>query len=113
MPIHVIIKRKLQVHQPEQLLPLLSELRNKAREQPGYIGGETPDFLVSAYTTPPGLRHVYAFSGVKPPFTTVTIDVDPDSVENAIDPQSRQDLAVAILGSDELDVNDVRVSSIE
>ncbi len=41
MPIHVIIKRKLQVHQPEQLLPLLSELRNKAREQPGYIGGET------------------------------------------------------------------------
>jgi heme-degrading monooxygenase HmoA len=41
MPVHVIIKRKLQVHKPKELLPLLAELRNRAQDQPGYIGGET------------------------------------------------------------------------
>lgn len=41
MPVHVIIKRKLQIHKPEQLLPLLTELRNRAKQQPGYISGET------------------------------------------------------------------------
>lgn len=41
MPVHVIIKRKLQVRKPGELLPLLTELRNRAKEQPGYIGGET------------------------------------------------------------------------
>ena len=41
MPVHVIIKRKLQIHKPKELLPLLTELRNRAKQQPGYIGGET------------------------------------------------------------------------
>ncbi len=41
MPVHVIIKRKMQVHEPEQLFPLLTELRNRAKQQPGYISGET------------------------------------------------------------------------
>jgi heme-degrading monooxygenase HmoA len=41
MPIQVIIKRKWQVNKPEELLPLLSELRSRAKEQPGYISGET------------------------------------------------------------------------
>jgi heme-degrading monooxygenase HmoA len=41
MPVHVIIKRKLQVHKPKELLPLLAELRSHAKEQPGYMGGET------------------------------------------------------------------------
>ena len=41
MPVHVIIKRKMQIHEPEQLLPLLKEIRNRAKQQPGYIGGET------------------------------------------------------------------------
>jgi heme-degrading monooxygenase HmoA len=41
MPVQVIIKRKLHVDKPEKLLPLLTELRNRAQEQPGYIGGET------------------------------------------------------------------------
>ena len=41
MPVHVIIKRKMQIHEPEQLLPLLKEIRNRAKQQPGYISGET------------------------------------------------------------------------
>ena len=41
MPVHVIIKRKLQVRKPKELFPLLTELRNHARKQRGYIGGET------------------------------------------------------------------------
>ena len=41
MPIKVMIKRKWQVDKPEKLLPLLSALRGLAKEQPGYISGET------------------------------------------------------------------------
>ena len=41
MPVQVIIKRKWQVDKPEELLPLLTELRSLAKEQPGYISGET------------------------------------------------------------------------
>ena len=53
MPIKVFIKRKWQVDKPEELLPLLAALREVAREQPGFISGETlrslddpEDFLV-------------------------------------------------------------------
>ena len=53
MPIKVFIKRKWQVDKPEELLPLLAALRATAREQPGFISGETlrshddpEDFLV-------------------------------------------------------------------
>jgi len=53
MPIQVIIKRKWQVDKPEELLPLLGELRLLAKEQSGYISSETlrsledpEDFLV-------------------------------------------------------------------
>jgi heme-degrading monooxygenase HmoA len=53
MPVQVIIKRKWQVDKPEELLPLLSELRSQAKKQPGYISSETlrsledpEDFLV-------------------------------------------------------------------
>ena len=41
MHVQVIIKRKWQVDKPEELLPLLTELRSRAKEQPGYISGET------------------------------------------------------------------------
>jgi heme-degrading monooxygenase HmoA len=41
MPVQVIIKRKFQVDEPERLLPLLAELRTRAKNQPGYISGET------------------------------------------------------------------------
>ena len=41
MPIKVFIKRKWQVDKPEELLPLLAALREVAREQPGFISGET------------------------------------------------------------------------
>jgi heme-degrading monooxygenase HmoA len=53
MPVKVIIKRKWQVDKPEELLPLLSELRSQAKKQPGYVSSETlrsledpEDFLV-------------------------------------------------------------------
>ena len=35
MPVQVIIKRKWQVDKPGELLPLLTELRSLAKEQPG------------------------------------------------------------------------------
>ena len=41
MPVQVIIKRKWQIDKPEELLPLLAELRSRAKNQPGYISGET------------------------------------------------------------------------
>ena len=41
MPIQVIIKRKWQIDKPEELIPLLTELRSRAKKQPGYISGET------------------------------------------------------------------------
>ena len=41
MPVQVIIKRKWQVDNPTELLPLLTELRSRAKKQPGYISGET------------------------------------------------------------------------
>lgn len=41
MPVQVIIKRKLHVDNPKGLIPLLTELRNHAKIQPGYISGQT------------------------------------------------------------------------
>ena len=41
MAVQVIIKRKFRVDNPEKLIPLLTELRIRAKEQPGYISGET------------------------------------------------------------------------
>ncbi len=41
MPVHIIIKRKLKIADPEKLMPLLDQLRGLANEQPGYISGET------------------------------------------------------------------------
>ncbi|MDY6790604.1 MAG: antibiotic biosynthesis monooxygenase family protein [Thermodesulfobacteriota bacterium] len=41
MAVQVIIKRKFKVDNPEELIPLLTELRMRAKEQPGYISGET------------------------------------------------------------------------
>ena len=41
MAVQVIIKRKFKVDSPERLVPLLTELRTRAKAQPGYISGET------------------------------------------------------------------------
>ena len=41
MTVQVIIKRKFRVDNPEKLIPLLTELRIRAKDQPGYISGET------------------------------------------------------------------------
>jgi len=36
-----MIKRKWKVDKPEKLLPLLTELRSRAQNQPGYLSSET------------------------------------------------------------------------
>jgi len=41
MPVQVIIKRKLIIDNPEEIFPLFSELRSRAKQQPGYIDGMT------------------------------------------------------------------------
>lgn len=41
MPIQVIIKRKWQTDKHDELIPLLTEIRARAKKQPGYISGET------------------------------------------------------------------------
>jgi len=41
MAVQVIIKRKFKIESPEELFPLLTELRIRAKDQPGYISGET------------------------------------------------------------------------
>ena len=41
MPVEVIIKRKLQVNNPGELIPLLTELRSRAKDQAGYISSKT------------------------------------------------------------------------
>ena len=41
MPVQVIIKRKFHVDNPKALISVLTELRNHAKAQPGYISGQT------------------------------------------------------------------------
>ena len=41
MAVHVVIKRKFQINQPEKLKPLLRELSLRAQAQSGYISTET------------------------------------------------------------------------
>ena len=41
MPVQVIIKRKLIIDKPQEIFPLLSELRSRAKHQPGYIESMT------------------------------------------------------------------------
>ena len=41
MAVKVIIKRKFKIDNPEELIPLLTELRIRAKDQPGYISSET------------------------------------------------------------------------
>lgn len=41
MAVHVVIKRKFRMNQPEEILPLLKELNLRAKDQPGYISTDT------------------------------------------------------------------------
>ena len=41
MPVQVIIKRKLIIDKPDKVFPLLSVLRSRAKQQPGYIDSTT------------------------------------------------------------------------
>ena len=41
MAVHVVIKRKFRMNQPDQILPLLKELNQRAQIQPGYVSTNT------------------------------------------------------------------------
>ncbi len=41
MTVQVVIKRKFKMNHPEQLIPLLQELTERAKRQEGYISTET------------------------------------------------------------------------
>jgi heme oxygenase (mycobilin-producing) len=41
MPAYVIIKRKFRMNQPDKLIPLMTELSLRAKDQPGYISTVT------------------------------------------------------------------------
>ncbi len=41
MAIEVIIRRKYKIDNPEELIPLINQLRSLAVNQPGYISGRT------------------------------------------------------------------------
>ena len=41
MAVQVIIKRKLIIEKPEEIFPLLAELRSQAKQQHGYIDSTT------------------------------------------------------------------------
>lgn len=41
MPVHVVIKRKFKMNQPEKLIPLLKQLSSRASDQPGYLSTVT------------------------------------------------------------------------
>jgi heme-degrading monooxygenase HmoA len=41
MAVHVIIKRRFRMNQPDKIIPLLKELNDRAKVQPGYISTDT------------------------------------------------------------------------
>ena len=41
MAVHVVIKRRFRMNRPERLVPLLQEMNQRARAQPGYISTNT------------------------------------------------------------------------
>ena len=41
MAVHVVIKRKFRMNRPDKILPLLSELNQRAQVQPGYVSTNT------------------------------------------------------------------------
>jgi heme-degrading monooxygenase HmoA len=41
MAVHVIIKRRFRMNQPDKIIPLLKELNDRAKAQPGYISTDT------------------------------------------------------------------------
>ncbi len=41
MTVHVVIKRKFKMNHPEELMPLMKELRDRALMQEGYISTDT------------------------------------------------------------------------
>ena len=59
MAVHVVIKRKFRMNQPDKLVPLMLELNKRAQKQPGYISTnilksrEEPDnfMVVSVWET--------------------------------------------------------------
>ncbi|NNF47241.1 MAG: antibiotic biosynthesis monooxygenase, partial [Desulfofustis sp.] len=41
MAVYVVIKRKFRMNRPDEILPLLKELNQRAKVQPGYVSTDT------------------------------------------------------------------------
>lgn len=41
MAVHVVIKRRFRMNQPDKLVPLMVEMNKRAQRQPGYISTNT------------------------------------------------------------------------
>ena len=80
MPVHVVIKRRFRMNQPDKLVPLLTELNRRARQQPGYVSTNTlqsredPDdyMVVSVWDTEDDWKAWF----VNPERKTIQNDID-------------------------------------
>ncbi len=80
MPVHVVIKRRFRMNQPDKLVPLLTELNRRARQQPGYVSTNTlqsredPDdyMVVSVWDTEDDWKAWF----VNPERKTIQDDID-------------------------------------
>ncbi len=80
MAVHVVIKRRFRLNQPDKLVPLLTELNRRARQQPGYVSTNTllsredPDdyMVVSVWDTEDDWKAWF----VNPERKTIQDDID-------------------------------------
>ncbi len=80
MPVHVVIKRRFRMNQPDKLVPLLQDMTRRARQQPGYVSTNTlqskedPDdyMVVSVWETEDDWKAWFA----NPERKTIQDDID-------------------------------------
>jgi len=81
--------------------------------QPGTIGEQLHQYLLSDFNGSPFLRTTDAWFQLSAATIEVEIDIKPRSDPNSINPRSMGLVPVAILGSDTFDVTDVDVTTLE
>ncbi len=80
MAVHVVIKRRFRMNQPDKLVPLLTEMNRRACQQPGYVSTNTlqskedPDdyMVVSVWETEDDWKAWF----VNPERKTIQDDID-------------------------------------
>ena len=98
--------------------PILSTRRDFLTGLNGALGAfvdpSTGDFLISTYGDfgVNGVDQVFRVEGFIPSRFELTIDIKPGSFPNSVNLKSKGVLPVAILGTDEFDVNNVNIDSL-